>query len=73
MATAFRNIFLDNIPEETAILRQLDRLKKHAIRYGHAIGIGHPFPITAQAIETFSGNLYDPDISLVHISQLISV
>lgn len=73
MATAFRNIFLDNIPEEPAILRQLDRLKKHAIRYGHAIGIGHPFPITAQAIEAFVGNLSDPDISLVHVSRLISV
>ena len=73
MAAAFRNIFLDNIPEEQSILRQLDRLKRHAERYGHAIGIGHPFPITALAIEGFVNNLDDPDTSLVPVSQLIRV
>lgn len=72
MSTAFRNIFLDNIPEERYILGQLNRLKKHAIRTGHAIGIGHPYPITAHAIGSFLNRRHDPPISIVHASQLMS-
>jgi len=71
MAAAFRNIFLDNCSEETAILSQLHKLKAHALRFGHAIGIGHPFPETASAIRHFLTDLRGSDISMVHISHLI--
>ena len=72
IATARRNIFLDNIPEEKAVLTQLNRLKTLAIRTGHAIGIGHPYSKTASAIRSFYSTLEDSEISMVHISSLIS-
>jgi len=72
MASARRNFFLDNYINESAILSQLNKLKKHAQKYGQAIGIGHPFPETARAIGRFSTSLKDSGISLVHISKVIS-
>ena len=66
-----RNIFLDTVRCESTILYRLNQLKQCAHRYGHAIGIGHPFPETARAIEYF---LRDPEvsnISFVHISQVM--
>ena len=71
MATACRNIFLDNLPEKSAILTQLNRLKRLAVSSGYAIGIGHPHPETAAAIECFINGLNSSAISLVHISSLI--
>ena len=71
MTTSRRNIFLDNIPDESAILFQLQSLKIHARKYGCAIGIGHPFPATAKAIERFSKSLDDSGTSLVHISKIL--
>ena len=71
MVTASRNIFLDNRREETAILFQLNKLKSHAYKCGHAIGIGHPFPETARAISQFVRGLKDSGITLVHASRLV--
>ncbi|MBW1739237.1 MAG: divergent polysaccharide deacetylase family protein, partial [Deltaproteobacteria bacterium] len=71
MATACRNIFLDNVPNESVILSQLCKLKMHALKYGRAIGIGHPFPETARAIGQFSRALKDSNISLVHVTGVL--
>ena len=71
MPTAYRNIFLDNHLDSEYILRQLRRLKSIALKYGHAIGIGHPFPETARTIGLFLEEMDDSDISLVHVSDLI--
>lgn len=71
MNAARRNIFLDNRVEEAAILRQLHRLKNIALRYGCAVGIGHPFPQTATAIGRFLRVLDDSGISLAYMSSLI--
>ena len=68
---AFRNIFLDNHIEESAILSQLRKLKRHAFKYGRAIGIGHPFPETARAIDHFLRDQRDSGLSFVHISRVI--
>jgi len=70
MTTGYRNIFLDNVPDESAILLQLCKLENHARRSGTAIGIGHPFPQTATAINRFARTL-SSDISLVHISDIL--
>jgi len=72
MAAACRNFFLDNYINESAILSQLNKLKKHAQKYGQAVGIGHPFPETARAIGRFSTSLKDSEVSLVHVSKIIS-
>ena len=71
MPAACRNIFLDNELNELAILYQLNKLADHAIQYGHAIGIGHPFPETARAIRLFLNVLKNSNITLVHISDLL--
>lgn len=71
MAAARRNIFLDNSPEEPAILSQLCRLAQHALKYGYAIGIGHPYEQTARAIDSFKGAIRKSGISLVGISHLV--
>jgi len=71
MITAFRNIFLDNSRDESAIIRQLERLKRHAWKYGGAIGIGHPHVETARAMGKFFKGLTELDCSLVHISDIL--
>lgn len=71
LATACRNIFLDNIVEESAIIYQLFKLRRHALAYGRAVGIGHPHPETAQAIDTFVNRLNDREISFVHASDIL--
>jgi polysaccharide deacetylase 2 family uncharacterized protein YibQ len=71
MPAACRNIFLDNVPDESDILVQLHKLKRHAQKYSRAIGIGHPFPETAAAIGQFLNNIKDSGISLVHVSKIL--
>jgi hypothetical protein len=71
MAATGRNIFLDNIHDESAIYNQLIRLKRHSKKYGHAVGIGHPFPETIHTIDRFVTNIKDSDISLVHVSDVL--
>ena len=71
MITAFRNIFLDNSRDESAIIRQLEKLKRHACKYGSAIGIGHPHIETARAMGKFFKGFTELDCSLVHISDIL--
>lgn len=72
IATAYRNIFLDNILDESAILLQLYKLKHHALKYGRAIGIGHPFPETATAIAKFLISINEKEVSFVYASSILS-
>jgi len=71
MPAACRNIFLDNVPHESDILVQLDKLKRYAQKHGRAIGIGHPFPKTASAIGHFLKDIKDSGISLVYVSKVM--
>jgi polysaccharide deacetylase 2 family uncharacterized protein YibQ len=71
MATAARNIFLDNYRSQKYILGQLDKLKKRALMYGHAVGIGHPFPWTAHAIGRFIADPDNSNVALTHVSALL--
>ena len=67
-----RNVFIDNIQNESTIRRQLEKLKRIAIKYGHAIGIGHPFPETARAVNLFYDDIKTTNISMVPISTLLT-
>jgi len=71
MTTAFRNIFLDNSRDLPDIIRQLERLKIHAQKYGRAIGIGHPHVETALAIAKFFKRQAESACSLVHVSDIV--
>ena len=66
-----RNIFIDNLQDESFIHMQLQRLKRVALKHGHAIGIGHPFPETAKMINLFFQEISATNISMVPISHLI--
>ena len=72
ISTACRNIFLDYVPEESAILLQLHKLKRHALRCGSAIAIGHPFSETARAIDKFLTADHRENILFVPASDVLS-
>jgi uncharacterized protein len=72
MPAACRNVFLDNQLEVRAILRQLKQLARVGLTYGHAIGIGHPFPETAKALALFLKELKDSQIEFVGVSRLVA-
>ena len=71
VTTARRDIFLDHRLDESAILSQLHKLKRIAMKYGRAIGIGHPFPETARALKVFLSNNDPADLSFVHMSRVM--
>jgi len=71
IVSGYRNVFLDNCPDEAYILSQLHTLLGCARRYGHAIGIGHPFPETARAIARFMSTQKDFKDTLVRASEVI--
>ena len=48
--TAARNVFLDDIPHEDAIRRQLRELEHEASSRGVAVGIGHMYPATIKVL-----------------------
>jgi polysaccharide deacetylase 2 family uncharacterized protein YibQ len=53
LAHAARDVFLDNVPTQEAVLRQLGEAERLARRRGHAIAIGHPFPATLGVLESW--------------------
>jgi hypothetical protein len=67
---ACRNVFLDNHLDEFAIVHQLKQLTDYALKYGYAVGIGHPFPETARALKMFLSTMNDSRITFVHASSL---
>jgi polysaccharide deacetylase 2 family uncharacterized protein YibQ len=71
VTAARRDIFLDNTLSESRILSRLRRLERCAAVHGGAVGIGHPFPETARAIQRFLAETRDPDVSLVHVSSFL--
>jgi len=71
MAAAKRDVFLDNQQDESKIMSQLLKLKDYALRYGNAIGIGHPYPETARALAQFLKYVDSTDVSFVHVSKIL--
>ena len=69
--TLNRRIFLDNVREESAVLKALAHLKQCALRNGQAVGIGHPVSSTARAISRFARDRRNADIELVSVSELL--
>ena len=72
MTAAFRHVFLDNITNESGILSQLRHLESRALKFGSAVGIGHPFPETARAIDTFARDIEYSRVSMVHITKTLA-
>ncbi len=73
MTAAHSNEFIDNTRTVPAVYGQLVRLKAHALKNGCAIGIGHPWPETAQGLRQFLQELRGSNFSLVYASQIACV
>ena len=53
LLSAGRDVFLDNVEEDAAVRRQLDRLMAIARRRGVAIAIGHPHDVTLAVLASW--------------------
>jgi polysaccharide deacetylase 2 family uncharacterized protein YibQ len=73
MVTARRNVFVDYNGVESNMLSQLRKLQKYAMRDGHAVGIGHPFPATARAVKHFLRHIKHESVSMVYASDVLSI
>lgn len=68
--TSRRHIFLDNVQEIEAICAQIEKLILLAGHQEHAIGIGHPYPETFEALDSCGHDLLE-SVSLVGADQLV--
>ncbi|MBU9810261.1 divergent polysaccharide deacetylase family protein [Rahnella sp. SL6] len=66
-----RNVFLDDVQNETEIRRQFERAIQLARKNGYAIAIGHPHPTTVKVLQQMLPNL-PADIVLVRPSDLLN-
>lgn len=65
-----RDIFLDNIQDELAIIFQLHKAEQVAMSTGGAVAIGHPYPETMQALERWS-KTRNKKVKIVSIRELL--
>jgi polysaccharide deacetylase 2 family uncharacterized protein YibQ len=70
MQVAFRDVFLDNTQEVEAIVRQLRKAERLAVRTGQAIAIGHPYPETLTALAKWSKEK-SSNVDLVTLSRIV--
>ena len=66
-----RNVFLDDVQNETEIRHQFERAIQLARKNGYAIAIGHPHPTTVKVLQQMLPNL-PADIVLVRPSDLLN-
>ena len=70
--TLERDVFLDNEQDEESIRSQLLALVRVAKRHGSAVGIGHPYPETIEALEEFLPMLSEFGVRLLRASSIIN-
>lgn len=71
MSALRRDMFLDPQAGAKTTFRQLCRLKLHAIAHGSALGIGHPYPETAEGLRHFIRCNAFQGVKLVGVSSLV--
>lgn len=67
-----RNIFLDNVQDQAAIVFQLKKAETLARRKGIAVAIGHPYPETLHALAEWA-RTRDTSIRIVTVQQLLKM
>ncbi|THB77518.1 MAG: divergent polysaccharide deacetylase family protein [Desulfobulbaceae bacterium] len=70
VATARRHVFLDNLQQQDHICRQLNSLANLAYKQGWAIGIGHPYAETYEALKN-CGETTLSSVDLVGVDKLV--
>lgn len=68
---AERNVFLDNVNDKDAVLKQLSILERVSRKTGFSVGIGHPRDGTIAALKEWLPRARDKGFSLVPISQIV--
>jgi len=68
---AERNVFLDNVNDKNAVLKQLSILERVSRKTGFSVGIGHPRDGTIAALKEWLPRAKDKGFRLVPISQII--
>jgi polysaccharide deacetylase 2 family uncharacterized protein YibQ len=64
-----RYVFLDNVRDVRAILRQLKTTEALALKSGQALAIGHPYPETLEALRAFAASR-DTRVSMVTAGEM---
>ena len=67
-----RNVFLDHTPSHEQIDKQFKRLIHLSKKYGHAVGIAHPYPQTVEYLKVHLHKLQQHGITLVKLSDVVS-
>lgn len=71
LPVAGRNIFLDNVENPEAILKQLEAAETYAKKHGFAVAIGHFKPITLQTLESAIPEIKNEGIQFVFASEIV--
>ncbi len=66
-----RDVFLDNVRDEQAIERQLDKLLHLARRRGFALAIGHPYDETLEVLENWLPWIEQAGVRLLSIDEYV--
>ena len=69
--TATRHVFLDDVPTEDSVRKQLEMLADTAERRGIAVGIGHPRPATMRVLAQMLPELRARGFRLVRASEVV--
>jgi hypothetical protein len=69
--TAARQVFLDDIQNESAVRKQLAQLMADAEHRGVAIGIGHMYPVTVRVLEQSVPDLRAKGFRFVRASEVV--
>ena len=70
MMAAHSYEFIDNIRTVSAAYAQFVKLKALALKHGSAVGIGHPWPETAQGLGQFLRELRGSPFKMAYASQI---
>ncbi len=68
---ARRDVFLDNVREEAAVARQLDKVVEIARKKGVAVAIGHPHEATLHALERWVSSLRATGVRVVPLGDVL--
>jgi polysaccharide deacetylase 2 family uncharacterized protein YibQ len=71
LATARRDVFIDNDREVGAIGRQIDVAVQKALQNGSAVLIGHPYPETLEALREAKGRIEAAGVRVVPLGELV--
>jgi polysaccharide deacetylase 2 family uncharacterized protein YibQ len=73
--SAIRTFFIDEADEAPDVIyteRELKSLYEYALKNGYAIGIGHAYPATIQALKKVLPDFDDSKVKLVFASEIVS-